>query len=584
MKLGNLRWGLVACVALAVGCTAGEDPEPDPADPNDPTRPPPNAAQCGDDCTTDLAAARAALEAGNFTRALNLYRCADTPEAAFGAGLSRLLVMLEGDAADGLAADLGLAPLVAADFLGPDSIIARLGSRWDGGGSVDVSGDLTATLAFDVGQQATGSYGYFSAQTVTSSDYSYLDIEVEDSAALQASTVMNVTFDCAASYPRRLVDPPLSYVDLRFEQGNTTYYCSLPYGVESTACETDGGSIVVTAAGTTPGQHVAYQLENLLLTCSDEDSWDVEYAVRVSGTADGVVVTPSVDTSGLHPMFSEDYDFEANLPSATTIATLQQGVAALTPELEEAACYFRRAGGGTGTVFQFPGALTGGDDVPFSQGDAQVLGAALLASAAFIQLASAAEVPMPIHDLICDSEDPACPTEEKLTATFNQTLGQTFHAEQFAVAQRLVSEAAPLLDAGLGNLDETSLLVANATSMSGLLMIRDVVQAVNAALTVRTVIPHVAPAVHLDLKAFFSAARNPQDVGVPPLEWVEDCDQWDCWSYSELNLSFLEAYLEGTTDADWVDGDYTWEDEDAVEDALGESFSHALGTFVGGGD
>jgi hypothetical protein len=283
-------------------------------------------------------------------------------------------------------------------------------------------------------------------------------------------------------------------------------------------------------------------------------------------------------------MFSEGYDFEAGLPAATSVATLQQHAIGLTPELEEAACYFRRAGAGTGTVFELPGMLVGGRTVGFSQGDTQVLGAALLLSGAFLELASAAEVPIPIHDLVCSSNEAGCPTEQQLTDTFNQRFGTTFHADQFGVAHRLVAEAAPLLDAGLGNLDENSLLIANATSMPGLLQIRDIVQAVNTALTVRTVLPHVSPVVNLDLGAFFATAKNPHDVPLPVIEYTEQCDQWGCWSSTDLNTSFLDAYLEETTDADWVNGDYQWTDDgDAVGDALGESLLHALGQFVGGG-
>jgi hypothetical protein len=104
---------LAASIGGFVSCK-GETTERDPVLPD--------ATSCGADCQTDLGAARAELEAGNFQAAFDLYQCADTPEAAFGAGLTRFLIAFEGPNADALMADLGLSLMRDVVRAGADSL------------------------------------------------------------------------------------------------------------------------------------------------------------------------------------------------------------------------------------------------------------------------------------------------------------------------------------------------------------------------------------------------------------------------------------------------------------------------------
>ena len=598
--MNRSRWNLVASIVglVALGCSSADNPSVaggTGGTGGSGSNPLP-VGECGKDCTTDLDAARSAMESGDFSTAFDLYECADTPEAAFGAGLARLLLMLEGEAATGILADLGLPPLEATDVMGPDSILSRLNERWDGEGFASVTGVVTANLTFDHGQQSLGDYPDFEAEDWASDANADLEIEFSDVAALGMEATFEVSYDCSLDQPTQHVDPGLEYVGLRFDAGDNHYSCWIPYYAAGGSCEADGGRVLITHGGNSPGDQIDYALNDLLLECvvserGDDDPGYVGPAgtlpqIRVSGVLSAAAVAEDVDTAGLHPMFQEDFDIHDTLPASTTVTDLLQGAAGLTPDLEEAACFFARAGEGTGQVGTFPGALVAGPDVAISQGDAQVLGGSLLMLAATAEVVSAFGVPMALEDLICDDASASCPSEEELAADFNAVFASTFDAAPFAEAERLTTAAIPLLDAGLGHLDEDSLLVNNAESTAGLELMRDFVQAAGRSLEGSVALPHITPVLHVDLANFFQTARNPRDVDEPVLLVEEECDDWDCWSSTELNTDFLAEYFADTTDADWA-GDTDYEmpdaDEEAIDDALQE-IGDSLSRHIMAGD
>src|SRR5262245_56520294 len=67
------------------------------------------SSQCGGGCTADLEAGRERLAAGQMGEAFEALRCGDTPAAAFGAGIAKLLGAASGPAGDQLMRDLGQA-------------------------------------------------------------------------------------------------------------------------------------------------------------------------------------------------------------------------------------------------------------------------------------------------------------------------------------------------------------------------------------------------------------------------------------------------------------------------------------------
>jgi hypothetical protein len=169
--------------------------------------PPAGEVTCAADCTADLTAARAALEAGDAAGAFAQYRCADSRAAAFGAGLTRLLTMLEGPAVTQMMTHLGLSPLVAGDFLGPESIVSRRNRRWDGEGALAVTGAVTAALSFDHAQLRSGDWPTLDAEDWTTDATATLNLELDEPTALTTGTVLALGFDCTAAVPSRLMDP-----------------------------------------------------------------------------------------------------------------------------------------------------------------------------------------------------------------------------------------------------------------------------------------------------------------------------------------------------------------------------------------
>jgi hypothetical protein len=348
------------------------------------------------------------------------------------------------------------------------------------------------------------------------------------------------------------------------------------------------------------GQEASYMLKNVLLSCTPdtesaapgvEPVAPLEYLIRVNGTASAVAVSQTLDTTGLHPMFGEDFVWD-HTPSDRTGTDLVQHAGAAASELEEAACFFARAGQGSGMVYTMPGVLFGGSDLPISKGDSQILAGAALLSAAAAQLALAHDIDMPLAQLICDSDSScpgdsscepatACLSDPEYVDTFNQAFGSAFHAERFANAERLTSEALPLLDAGISNLDASSLLVKNDVSSAGLQMLQDVVQAARTSLESQpTPLPHVTPEIIFNLGAFFADPRGVKSAAAPLLRYVEECDLDVCTSTTEIDPAFRDEYFAGTLEADW-DAEHEFVDADAVEDATQEMSRNVGSLFVG---
>jgi hypothetical protein len=375
----------------------------------------------------------------------------------------------------------------------------------------------------------------------------------------------------------------LSYIDLSFEHAGVLQRCDIPYVVGADRCEPDGGSILVNAAPASPGQEARYTFQNLLLNCYAEGpdgEPGTEYLVRVSGSVSALAVTERLDTTGLHPMFGDTASL-SQIPADRTVTDFVQHAGAAATELEEAACYYARAGQGAGTVFSMPGVLFGGADLPATQGDSQVLAGLALLGAAAAHLSLAHDVDMPLDDVLCDEDDPpltGCPSDSQLVATFNGAVASAFRPEHFAIAERLTSEGLSLLDAGLSSLDANSLFVKNSVSAPGLDMLADVVRAARQSLeSGDTALPHVSPAILFDLHQFFAEPRNPRSFGTGPLLHEEQCDADVCSSSIELAPAFLDQYFAGTIDAEWEGTEYTSTNEDAIEDA-GREMSRSFGS------
>lgn len=563
---------------------------------------PETVVRCGRSCTTDLAAARAALTNDDYQKAFDLYQCADSPEAAFGAGLTRTLLALQSTSAESLLADFGQPPLSATDFVGSNGLLSRVMRRFNGSGDITVTGAQNLELMFDRVRYALGAdtpgTGFGRLYGTASQWDASLSVSFWSGTApapLVTGERIAISYTCGTSYPTRVTDGQLDWVDLSFDLGQETYWCSLPYSFTATDCQADGGSVVIDAAPVAAGDAVALTLENVLLSCTVDDGTDAAPTavpttpslwVRVSGGFSATAVTSEIDTTGLHPMFGDEgLNLPEDIPRDRTVTDLVAHASGMAAELEEAACFFRIAAEGSGEVFTLPGSLYGAQDMPVSKGDTQVLAAFAMLAAAAGRAGAAYEIDMPLFQLFCDTDPEAsddsadCPAHADTVSAFNAAFGATFHEDRFASARGLVAEALPLLEQGLGNLDETSLLVRNSASGPGLDLMRPVIQALNQSLDAGPVaLPNVSPSLPVDVGALFESPKSPQDVEAPFLLYEQTCDGVTCYEETNLNVAFFEQYFAESIQADW-DGEYTFSDENAVE-ATFEEFARSLSRYL----
>jgi hypothetical protein len=537
--------------------------------------------ECAAACTTDLGAARTALTAGDYQAAFDLYKCADTPEAAFGAGLTRALLAFEGRHADALLATFGEPPLPATDVFGADGVLGRSAARWNGNGNLAFTGALQVTIPFDramheVSDDVAYSVGTVRAEDRTSAAHASFSLSLNadpTAGPIVNGTVLAVTNQCNTTFSSTNLDPRLGWLDLEVEVGGTSYYCEFPYSLEASQCQPDGGSIVVTEAATAPGEPAAYQFENLLLQCysSGESGSLPPVFPRVSGSLSATAVSERLDTAGLHPLFGADHSLRVPVGTVLTDALRHGGSAAA--ELEDAACFFKLAGQGSGNVYTVPGVLFGGADVPLSKGDAEIVAAAALFGAAAGHFAWVHDIDMPLGDLICDSDDGSCPTDAEFVTRFNATFASGFHPDRLLVVERLATESLELLERGIADLDATSLLVRNGVSAAGLDAARNLVQAaLSSARSGRVTLSRFTPPIDVNFKAYFEEPRDPKQSGAF-LFYEEECeagsDPLECYSETYIDPVFLERYFEGRIDADF-EGSYEWVDGTAFSDAMEE--------------
>jgi hypothetical protein len=536
---------------------------------------------CGGGCSADVRAGHASLREGKMLEAWNAFKCADTPEAAFGAGIARVLGVLESDAGDAVMADFGLAPLPASDVFGPSGLLARQAARWNGDAQLTIAGGLS--LQIDSGH-------------VTADDYE-LEVSIYDGPrnarfsidtdlTLAPGTVIAPQYNCAAAGGR--TQGVFPYVHLTVRGGDDgDIFCQLPFALPAAVCTPDGGSLQVVANGARPGDRVAYELSELLLDCSqailsdDPNQSDVERPlapVRVSGRFEAQVVL-EVDTSGLHRIFQDDDGLLlSSVPAKVTSSTLMNHAAAVAGEIASARCYFAKAAEGSGTVFTLPGAVYGGQDVALGPGDARMLAAASGAAAAAIELATSYEFGLSTEQLACWLDDgldavAKCGTSSEFVAALNRfaRTAETRH-DRLGAARALLEVALDDFETGVAQLDENSALVRDQVSAPGWDLALELARAAQGSLAGRTAIPHIWPVAHLDLKSFFASPPDPRAMSQPLLALSEDCGeggiaQQDCTREIDLEIEYLDAFFAPHSDFDW-EGEYEWQGGDEIETAL----------------
>lgn len=573
----DVRWlGALLLLASTLSCESGDGGGD--ASPGDQPSGAGVTRQCGGGCQTDLGAARASLEAGDFAGAYELYQCADSPEAAFGAGFSRILSALESDSGKAVLADLGYGPMSAADLLGPDSLASRWNARWSGSAQLAITGDVDLSANLRVEQEIHEDDGEY-----LDVDLEGVDMESEARVELQiyyggrdrsqlpsAGSLFESSFDCQSGLRRASGSSPS--VSLGFTHEGVRYYCSAARAQAPDNCNPDGGSITVVQPGHTVGTPAEYRLEDLLVAC-ELDGYSVNVGrvaapaltLRVSGNAQTTTVSSRLDTTGLHPIFGAS-DVLGRIPPDVTVSQGISHLAGVTDQWALASCYFDRASAGTGTVFQLPGILYGGDDVSFAPGDAKVLAGLSALFAAAGHMAAAYSVDMPLGALLCEE---SCPAGDEVTTMFNQVFAQVFHADRFAAAKPFLEVGIARLSAGIDALDGDSLFLRDSTTEPGLVELRELLDASATSLQSGQVsLPNFEPALRVDLRALFDRPPSRTGIGSLPLSHTSDCDgTGTCYEDTELNEAFFRDFLGGVVE--W-DEDVEWRAADAVDDSLEE--------------
>jgi hypothetical protein len=561
--------GLVAsgAVVTALACEKGGDVVGTPDVSGGPSLSP---LSCQPGCTARPADGRAALDRADVHGALEAYRCADTPEAAFGAGISAVLAAVEGESMNRILADLGQGGLKATDFVGPSGLFGRHAARWNGSGSItrtDGSGATLDTLQLTRGRQAAGSSGYASARWVSAESLGRVSLSWSGTSPVTAG--QRIGMGCSVG--------GVSYPSVTFSTPTVSCYSS------SQGCDPANGAIVVNKTGSAPGDAVEYTLDNVLVSCTTKSAAGTNSgsgtATRLSGTLTTVLSSDRVDLTGLSPVLSSGESWAPKLPASVPLEKLAASASGVAGSLELASCYLNVAGSGAGDgkVFEVPAGLVG-TPITLTRGDAKVLSAFAALAAGAVVLVQAYRLPLELRGLICgggaDGGVP-CLSSADSAARVNAGIGALADRQKIEIARRLVGTALASLVEAPSGLGASSLFVKNELSAASIDKMRTVVEKLKESLDRGSVaLPFVAPELRVDLKAFFDSPPDPDKIPVDPM--VYDAER-EGWVYSE---AFFDQAVPASS-VNWHEGSsYTFDDgRNLVLDPMGYRFEGYFPSF-----
>lgn len=540
-------------------------------------------SSCGSSCSADVSAGYERLGEGHMLEAWNAFKCADTPEAAFGAGIARVLGVLESEAGDRIMGDLGLPELPASDLFGANGWLARASARWNGSAQLSTSGGLE--LVIDSKHVMADDWAL---QLKTDVGTKRITLEIETDEQWSAGTLITSQYDCANG--GRNLAAALPFLSLDVRDGADEYDCQVPFSLTGASCVPSGGSLRVVASGQKEADHVELELSDLLLQCTHytdsaggtDQVQDVQpIATRLSGKIMADVML-EIDTSDLHPIFQNQDDLLLRtVGGKVTTTAFMNHAAAVAGEIASARCYFDKAAQGSGTVFTLPGALYGGQDLALSAGDARMLASASGLAAATLELSTSYELDQSLRQVVCALADgldgqPMCPGGQEFVTTFNASMSKArVRYDRVSAARALLQGALEDFDQGAGQVGEQSALARNAVSDPGWRSALELAHAALASLSAgATVVPHLEPTAHVDLDRLFASPPDPSAIVKPPLSYSRECEDLgggmsDCYDNLDLDTGYVNAFFAAHSDIDWS-GDYEWHDDGALSDAVEE--------------
>jgi hypothetical protein len=543
--------------------------------------------ECSSSCSANVTAGRAALAEGDLEAALDAYACASTPEAAFGAGLTTLLVAVESERGDQVLADFGIEPFSASDLIGPDGYLSRHAARREGGGTLALGGDITHELTLTEALAPEQAESFDRGSLTTSGGDASLQVrmEVYNYGLISPGTAKPLLYDCAAGATSAtlLTELPTIFFSIEDHEGGGSYECDIAFSRDLSFCQQEAGMIANDSAGARIGDQVSLTFTEVGLSCFafDGSVAGLTQNITITGTVTATI-SGEVDTSDLHMFFRDDAEYElGSIPADVTINDLLAHAAALTGDLAKAACLFERAADGDGEVLSVPGELFGGDDIGLRSADAKLLGALAAAGAAALQIGGAYASELPLRDVACmlaegDDDSGACGEVSGHVTMVNAAIESAgVRSDRLAAARVFLAAGLEGFLAAVPMQDETTVFPRNASSAAGWDAMAQLATAFERSLSDgETALPFVSPSVRINLRELLTSPPKPADIALIAFNYQEECDDFDCYSSLELSPTFCTR-LWSPLGLDF-DGDYeTSEEADHIEDAF-EAFSSSL--------
>lgn len=489
----------------------------------------------------------AQLAAGDFAGAGVSFGAGTRPEDKAGACLTRILRLAESSAATDVLSSFGWPSLPANQLLGPGSIAARIGRRYNGSGAVSWSGATVQLprLRIDVSGKVIG-HDY-----ATKARLSVL--------AVPLGAVLFPQIDCTSG------TLTASSAVVSFSDGTQT--CYLPSTVPTGAgCLARGGKIRLGPAGASVGADVSLEIDDVPFVCG------TSAPVRVSIRAQAKLSDETQDGAGLHPLLSIA-DGQTLLGTARPGVTVKDIAGKLQPWAEElaAAAELCHQAAAQNASFRAPGALWAGDELLLTPGDLEVVAALADAAAMGILVAGAFDFSLELRGLV--SGTGFAPAAELVTRV-NAATGALVNAAPFSRAGTLAGLGFERLGAGLARLEPGSAFAKTPGASAAQLELKQWADDVHYSLTQgpRT-LSGFTPPIQLEARRFFSSPPNPAQISADPLV-LEG-------SNAVPVEAFFDAFFGMAIDVTWQHGpSYQAPDYSAVINAFSDRL-HQRGLLVG---
>lgn len=513
--------------------------------------------------------ARVLLDEGNVEEALSKYDEAlalnpSNTEAAFGAALTRLVMLSEAEPTNTILDSLGQNQVNVSNLVGPQSYLAELNSINQTSATFDTFTSPFFGKAYAVENSyvdsdydpAIGEYVSYQIEATT------LIVTIENlDRVLETELNLDVRFtktnldtgevvsqtDLAAGAPINVSDEVSlqTHINGRYASWGDWVDMGDEWGWQRT------GTIVAKKVGSLAGDAVEVEFQNVVLDYRDSDSGETKY-VTLTGTVGDQVSRSSPDKAAYLPFFPAlanrpHAGLKTVLAKANDSVTTEDYQAALegyVPLFEEIEELLAQADQDNAFQFVIPkGLYFGQSDIPVNRIDLKLMRGAMDLARMGFYLANSWFFPVTVGTLYDESGNRLI-TKEDLVDQLNQFFGlKTDHYLQDAELalteglQRLL-EAHDLLSQVTvdGTIEQNPLAVEEYQEL------HDLVAMVQNSLAEQQVFTFVEPAVPVNLNAFFAEPPDAASIDFDPFVIEE--------GQIRPVEAFFQKLLEGVVDYD----------------------------------